>query len=237
MIKIWKERALARLCSGAMAAFRKNPLKLRPEDLRNVRLSFSQFGEDLVIADNLLNRKSPQGIYIDAGCFDPFRYSNTRLLNLLGWRGINIDAADDVVAKFDVHRKADFNVCAALSNVETDMQLATEGGPACRRLVRPGQSNGSPILRTTTLASMIRESPFNGQPVDLLDIDCEGHDFEVLQGFPFERVKPLIICIEAHSRGERERVLPFLAAMSYSLFSELGPSQLFRQPDVGHSSD
>ena len=56
----------------------------------NPRYSFSQEGEDLLI-DRMFDGQSV-GFYVDVGAHHPTRFSNTYLLYLRGWRGINIDA-------------------------------------------------------------------------------------------------------------------------------------------------
>lgn len=229
MINKWKERALARLCSGALSAFRRIPLRMSPDDLRNLRVSFSQFGEDLLIFDHLFNRAGhPKGIYIDAGCFDPFRYSNTRLLSLLGWKGINIDAAEDVVEKFKRHRPKDHNVCAALSDRETTMQLVGKEGLATRRLAECSDPDLSSAIRTTTLETVLKTSPFAECSVDLLDIDCEMHDLEVLSGFPFDNIRPLLISVEAHTQSEMDDICGLLNKREYLKLGTRGPTHIFR---------
>jgi hypothetical protein len=47
-------RFLGRICSGLLARFRKMPGRLGVEDLKNMKISFSQHGEDLVILEHLL---------------------------------------------------------------------------------------------------------------------------------------------------------------------------------------
>ena len=244
MITHWKERALARICAASMSAFRKYPLQLAPEDLRRLRISFSQFGEDLVVAEFVSNHPgTTRGIYIDAGCFDPYRYSNTRLLHLMGWRGINIDAGSDVIRKFQEHRPEDHNVCAALSDQETEMQfVGTEGG-AARRLLSSAEDQKTTLptlsVKTTSLSAVLQASPWKNSPVDLLDIDCEGHDLKVLQGFPFSRVLPRLICIEAHTQREREDILTFLLPKHYFLLAERGPTLIIQTilPGPGGTAD
>ena len=53
------------------------------------KISFSQFGEDLLI--NKIFKKINYGKFLDLGSFHPIHYSNTFLLYLRGWRGININ--------------------------------------------------------------------------------------------------------------------------------------------------
>lgn len=230
MIKHWKNRLFARLCSGAMASFRKRRLEFSPEDIEALHVSFSQYGEDLLIADHLLHRKgASRGIYIDAGCFDPFRLSNTRLLSLLGWKGINIDLAQDVVKKFQLYRPEDYNVCAALSNQEK-METTFVGKPglASYRLAKADEAKEGETIKTTTLTKVLADSPFHSQSVDLLDVDCEMHDLEVLSGFPFALVRPMIICVEAHSRDEFNNMADFLGQKDYIKLGTRGPSHIFR---------
>ena len=57
--------------------------------------SFSQFGEDLII--NKILKKIPNGNYLDLGSFHPIHFSNTFLLYLRGWRGVNIDGNEDMI--------------------------------------------------------------------------------------------------------------------------------------------
>lgn len=222
-------KGLARIGSGLLSSFRRVPLRLLPEDIANMKLSFSQFGEDLLIADHVVNQKMrPKGIYVDAGCFDPVKFSNTRLLNLLGWQGINIDAAPDVIEKFRNIRFGDYNICAGLSDKEIDMHLAGEVGLASRKLVGPGGQVTGPAIKTSTLATVLAESPFANSPIDLLDIDCELHDLEVLRGFPFEKTRPLIACVEAHTQSDLDELRNFFENLEYIHIGTRGPTHIFR---------
>ncbi|MFV0337556.1 MAG: hypothetical protein ACK5LK_04845, partial [Chthoniobacterales bacterium] len=179
-MKNWKNRLFARLCTGAMASFRKRRLEFSPEDLAALHISFSQYGEDLLIADHLLNRKDkPRGIYIDAGCFDPFRLSNTRLLNLLGWSGVNIDASEETIAAFKRHRPNDQNICMALAEHSEKNEFIQTPSGASSRLAQGAVELGEnhPIRAKTTvqthpLREVLDGLPCADSPIDLLDIEC-----------------------------------------------------------------
>lgn len=204
--------------------------------MRNMRISFSQFGEDLVVAEHLTNfKRERRGIYIDAGCFDPFRFSNTRLLNLLGWRGINVDASEEAISKFNVHRPHDVNVCAALSDRVEVREFLLSGCSAMNRLVcsdslTDNQSDNSRKIEvsTRTLMSIFDRSQFSGEGVDLLSIDCEGSDLAVLKGFDLGRTRPVLICIESLNEGESKKIRSYLEEIGYSHLCDRGLSHLFR---------
>lgn len=234
---------LGRICSGFLARFRKMPGRLTVGDLKNMKISFSQHGEDLVILEHLLGMKLPaKGIYIDAGCFDPVVFSNTRLLNLHGWNGLNVDAATDVIAKFNKVRPQDCNVCAALSDRKQTMFFDGPVGAATRRLTvrsSPGVEAAVTGLETTTLGDVLSSSMFAGREVDFLDVDCEGHDLAVLQGFPFTRVRPKLVAVEGHSEKEAKTVGKYLEDHNYFKVCVRGPTHIFRSFDslpFGHSA-
>ena len=67
---------------------------LRPKlhghyNLKYLNCSYSQEGEDMVLARYLEGQKN--GFYVDVGAHHPFRFSNTYHFYLKGWHGVNID--------------------------------------------------------------------------------------------------------------------------------------------------
>ena len=69
------------------------------------RKSFSQEAEDLVAGKLLGNIKN--SIYVDVGCHDPRRFSNTHFFYLLGWSGLCIDPLPGTKNKFNTIRRRD----------------------------------------------------------------------------------------------------------------------------------
>ena len=78
------------------------------------RASYSQDQEDLFINDYFKNLDN--GFYLDIGCYHPIKYSNTALLHNRGWQGINIDMNQTSIDLFNILRKKDKNICAAISS-------------------------------------------------------------------------------------------------------------------------
>lgn len=78
-------------------------LKIFLSDYRYGQLVFSQEGEELILS-RLFGYKT-NGYYVDIGCYNPKRFSNTYSFYLNGWRGINIDANIDTIKLFKKYRK------------------------------------------------------------------------------------------------------------------------------------
>ena len=78
------------------------------------RRTYSQHEEDLFI--NNYFKDKDKGFYLDVGCYHPIMYSNTTLLHNRGWQGVNIDMNQTSIDLFNILRKKDKNICAAISN-------------------------------------------------------------------------------------------------------------------------
>jgi len=76
----------------------KNIIKNEIVNEKYLKISFSQNGEDDYIRsffwDKILSQNT--GIYVDIGCYHESLYSNTKLLSLIGWTGLGIDANPDL---------------------------------------------------------------------------------------------------------------------------------------------
>lgn len=199
------------------------------EELRAMRISYSIFGEDLVVSHHFAwDFDNSIGRFIDVGAFHPFKCSNTMLLSQLGWRGINIDCDPWKIGLFQKLRPQDENVCAALAEAPREMiylEYSAEG--LTNRIVDLGEKNllsgcgekPSKIIpiRVTTLTKVIEQSVFRGQHFHYLNVDCEGQDLCVLKGLDFSRYSPDLITVEAWTKKAQAELTAFLERLGYEL--------------------
>ena len=199
------------------------------EELRAMRVSYSQFGEDLVVRTHFTgNFDNSMGRFIDVGAFHPFKYSNTILLSQLGWRGINVDCDPVKIARFEKLRPEDQNICAAVAEEPRDMvylEYSAEG--LTNRIADPSEKGllsgigEKPLrvtpIRVTTLTQIIEQSVFRGQHFHYLNVDCEGQDLSVLKGLDFSRYSPDLITVEAFTKKSRPELTEFLGTLGYEL--------------------
>ena len=69
--------------------------------------------------------------------------------------------------------------------------------------------------------------------IDFLNIDAEGTDYEVLEGFNLSKYKPELICIEMlnisfEDRNKNKKTLDYLDTNGYNLVKNLGPNGVFK---------
>ena len=68
--------------------------------------------------------------------------------------------------------------------------------------------------------------------INFLNIDCEGHDYNVLSSINLNRYSPELICIETHEVNNKETVtchniIKLLNKHQYKIFKRCGPSTFF----------
>ena len=192
-----------------------------------MRVSYSQFGEDLVILSHFSDFDNYIGRFIDVGAFHPFKYSNTTLLSKLGWRGINIDCDQAKMRQFDKLRPGDENVCAAVAETAREMIWIEYPSGVTNRLADSAENDLLSLcgetpsmitpVKAMTLTDIIEQSAFRGQHFHYLNIDCEGQDLSVLKGLDLSRYQPDLITAEAFTKAAREELTDFLQPLGYEL--------------------
>jgi len=175
----------------------------------------SQFAEDISIVRCF--PKTHKGFFVDVGCFHPIKYNNTWKLYKKGWRGINIDIDSIKIEGFNLIRSKDTNVCRAVGNQEGEVHYWKNGFYSLTASLDDDfvQNKMGYIKKSTQcsrLTSILDDSKYKGQRIDLLSVDAEGHDLEVLRSLDFERYAPLLVAAEAH----------------HALFTEVSKSELYK---------
>lgn len=196
--------------------------------------TYSMDGEDLVITDYFKNKQN--GFYVDVGCYHPTHRNNTFLLHKKGWKGINIDIHSFSIELFNYMRPNDLNYNFAISNKKEIInmyfqkelsQLSTIDYDQAKKSLQ-GQIKEKKI-QAFTLDQVLIFSNLENRKIDLLDIDVEGADLKVLQGFSFEKAKPELICVEIHDKYlEESETFKLLKNLNYELIWSGVFSHIFR---------
>ena len=212
---------------------------LKEEKFKNLiesnfcKSSFAQFGEDLII--NKLLSKIPYGNFLDLGSFHPIHFSNTLLLYLRGWRGINIDGNKEIIEIFKKTRPLDNSIVEYLSDHEGENYIIFNNkNPAMNRVINKAstidKTKELPVkINTTTLNKVIKNYEKDLQKLYYLNIDLEHQDFAILKTFDFKKYHPLVISIEIHNFdfNKKNKVSKFLNKHNYSIHSYIKPTAIY----------
>lgn len=226
---IFEKVSAALISAGIHFLHNRNTPKFSREELRCLRLSFSQFGEDIGLGrwfDEVFRIQA--GVYVDVGAFHPIHHSNTLLLQKKGWRGVNIDMNADKIALFNALRPCDINVYAAVNNVAGKARALYSG------LVEEMVLDPKGDIPVRRLDEILAQTPF--RTIDYLDIDCEGHDYEALQSIDLDQYKPKVITIEALGVETASRLSDYLASKGYALKEKFHHTLLFVREEAAAAS-
>lgn len=168
-------------------------------------IRFSQLGEDSILWNHFNARQD--GFYVDVGCHDPFRFSNTCLLHTaLNWRGINIDADSRAIERVRAARPNDENIHVGVGLTD-EIRIFTEFDDGAvntfdTKMAEVQQTGfslkGTSQIRVRPLSDILSETSAVGRTIDYMNIDCEGLDHEVLLSNDWSRFGAEIVTVELH---------------------------------------
>ena len=167
---------------------------------------YSQNNEEEIILRELAGIT---GKFVEIGAYDPYKFSNTRKLVELGWKGVYVEPAAPCYKKFVTEygennpniilvNKAIGSTNGKLKFYESDDAVSTSSD-AWKTL----WENGSSVKFIETVVDMITGKELfdaHGANVDFINIDTEATNVEVLNSIPVEYIKASkVVCIEHQS--------------------------------------
>jgi FkbM family methyltransferase len=207
--------------------------------------TYSRFAEDVTLARLL---PEANGFYVDIGAFHPKFRSNTYRLWKRGCRGINVDVDEFKIAQFRRFRPNDINLALGISSGDTERTFYFQGDGSYgsmssfepdfaadrgRKMGRRVGTRTVTVWKLNTLLEKYLPCRPDGSfvPVDLLDIDVEGHEHEILSAFDFDRFAPRCLCVEIHAEGFanliESQTFQLLRSQGYELAAWPAPSCIF----------
>jgi FkbM family methyltransferase len=203
------------------------------------KFTYSQHKDDLFI--NSYFKDKDKGFYLDVGCYHPIMYSNTALLHNRGWQGVNIDMNQTSIDLFNILRKKDKNICAAISNKRQEtIQYFDHAFSPINSLDKKFSDIASKTIsfnhhtekkiNTYTFDQIAQMHNIEVRQIDFINIDVEAHDFEVLEGMNLSLFDAKMICIELtnnYNNQEDKKFRDYLSKYNYSLIKKIGLNGFF----------
>ena len=179
-----------------------------------LKISFSQNGEDDFIRAHFWSEilAGYKGTYLDIGCFSETLYSNTKLLSLIGWHGIAVDANPELIEPWLAARPQDhfLNLCISPSGSSQeglefyrfkDGAMSTANPDRAQELINKGwkilDKVRVPAISLQKLATKVTNKGLINP--DLISIDIEMVNF--LPDLPkfLSIMQPRLLCMECVS--------------------------------------
>lgn len=176
--------------------------------------SYSQNGEDVLIAFYLGNRESIS--YIDIGANQPKRLSNTYLLSkkYKVRKGVLVEANPLLISALRKIRKKETILNVGVTNGENGVQTfflmnANTLGSFEESHIKEWEKHGyykvgEKQVNVVNINNLLYEY-FANEKIDLLSIDVEGLDEKILYAIDFEKFRPEVIVFETFDNVEDMR--------------------------------
>ncbi len=197
---------------------------------------YSQHGEDFLIS--LMFSDVPVGTFVEIGCIDGRRFSNTLALEEQGWSGLCVEAHPDYIEALRTNRPASAVVhCAVGSeNAESVTFYANargsfstlDGSQEAAFKSRFGEWFTGFVevpVAQRTMSRLLDER--NLSSIDVLSLDVEGFEVECLKGLDLERHRPRLIVVESEGGGHESAIDGILGPSGYAKVCRIGPNLFY----------
>ena len=217
------------------------------------KVSYAQFGEDLILANIFDFLKIPKPTYLDIGAWDPIIDSNTYLFYLRGSRGVLVEPNPSYIKKLKKARPGDvvLEIGIGVTDQENvDYYVIGKGdgkgdGGGWNTFSKENAENAEKISggamkieriikRTLVNINRVLEENFKKTP-DFISIDVEGLDLSILKSLDFERFRPKVFCVETLSsvdRNYRDKIIDFMTSKEYVLYGGNFVNAIFIDRDI-----
>ena len=224
--------------------YNRRPVPRNYKSLKCMRVSYSQFAEDLMVS-NILGYNKSKGYYVDIGCNHPINYSNTYIFYQRGFHGVCIDPNSNYEKDWQRYRPRDLFKQFAVGIDEGNLSyLEYEGFPECNRIVNDKEltelnkkgvhpkytKRKIKLKRLTDILNNIKWLP---KSFDYLTIDCEHLDLEVLRSNDFNFYRPKVISIEDLDFDDNcSEIFTYLTELGYKKVGQFGLSKIFTDENI-----
>ncbi len=206
-------------------------------------VSFSQFGEDIIMLKMLERYKVKNITYLDIGANYPILGSNTYNFYLRGYTGVLIEPNEVLYNKIKKVRPKDkcFNFGVGIDNQkEADYYMFAPENCGMNTFsaleAQNYEKEGVKIQKVVKLPlkdiNEVIADNFTDAPT-VVSIDVEGLDELILNKFDFNKYQPLLICVETvnyNLDGEltkRQSILDLLISKGYFIYADTHVNTIF----------
>lgn len=222
--------------------------QIRDEQSFYPKLSFSQSGEDSIVAYILSYLNIPLELvsYLDLGANHAKELSNSYFFYKRGARGVLVEANPELMDELRRERKGDviLNKAIALDTKQAEVEFYSLNGDglstisyesalaACK--VNPNIFIKETYKIPTISVEEVLNLYFSEQDPILLSIDLEGIEVDILKQIDFEKHRPIIIIIEdipyspqLMVDGKENKALDFLQDKGYTEYAFTGINAIY----------
>lgn len=202
---------------------------------------YSQHGEDLIL-DKIFQGKQ-KGFFVEVGCIDGKRFSNTLHFEKKGWSGICVEAHCDYIELLKKNRPASKVVHCAVGKedkLEVDFFANSRGSLSTldnsqEETFKEKYGEFFTGFRKQVVPMMSLNSIFNKynvNEIDVLSLDIEGFEVEAMQGINLKKFYPKVLVIESDSTDHEGNLDKIILNHNYYKLLKVSQNVYYIRKDV-----
>jgi FkbM family methyltransferase len=186
---------------------------------------YSQNGEDIIL--NELFKDKKEGFFVEIGCIDGRRFSNTLTFEERGWKGLCVEAHVGYIELLKKNRPNSIIChCAVGEQDEDDVTFYANARGSLSSLDGNRESYfrekydkwftgfEQQKVKKRSLNSIFRY--YNIEKIDILSLDIEGYEVQALKGLNLDHFKPRVFVIEEDNADDEVAIDRILIPHGYS---------------------
>lgn len=203
------------------------------------KISYAQFGEDIVTDSILWYLRIARPLYLDIGAYHPKFLSNTFYFYKKGGSGVCIEPDQARRSLFQRMRPRDLCLSVGVGAedkaavpfyVLSEPSLSTFDRANAQAHEAAGTAKIRAAIEVQVFSiNTLIEKHFPRCP-DFLSVDVEGIDLEILQALDFIRFRPAVICVETidfYTQAKQTEAAAFLQAQGYRVQADTAINTIF----------
>ncbi len=201
-----------------------------------MRCYYSQHGEDYLL-EQLFSGKN-EGCFVEVGCIDGRRFSNTLHFEEKGWSGLCIEAHGDYINLLERNRpNSKIAHCAVGEDDKDQVVFYANARGSLSTLDKTKEEEfktkfphffsgfKEQIVKKRTLDSIFAE--YQLSTINLLSLDIEGYEIQALMGLDLSIYAPEVIIVESDSRLHEHQLDEQILIYSYIKLLKLSQNVIY----------
>jgi FkbM family methyltransferase len=168
---------------------------------------YSQHGEDALL--DLVFEGQKEGFFVEVGCIDGRRFSNTLSFEERGWKGMCIEAHDGYIESLKNNRPNSIICHCAAGEADEDAIFYANARGSLSSLDKSSEARWkkdyAPYfsgfeeqqVKKVRLSTLL--DSYQISEIDILSLDIEGYEVEAMKGLDLFRHRPKVMVIESDS--------------------------------------
>ena len=218
-------------------------LKRKAQPSLTSGITYSQTGEDVIVKFVFDQLDIAKPSFLDLGAHHPALYNNTCIFYKNGSRGINVEPDPFLIQEFKRSRPGDINLNVGIGYSRAEetadfyimsaKTLNTFSHAEALKIESYGTYRIEKVIQVRLLPIDAILKHGGGKTPNFITLDVEGLDYQIIQSFDLQTIRPEVFCIETisytedNSEKKLTEIIKYMEDNNYFVFADTYINTIF----------